>query len=197
MFHNSTLDRGYISSLHVFHTASPVLSLVLWDLFSVWWQMKTINNLSFTLLLCCLLPFYISLSLRLSLHLLSSHRSLFRSHSSLEMQMSWNLGRSPGFSFLHLFNTPISNSLHPTLSLLLSPPLFLSSRGDRKERSSVDWLCLQLFQLLLVLSLGPFDPVFSSHCVCVHASHGAFGNVAVSQLKPLSSSIDSVLCVCD
>lgn len=36
----------------------------------------------------------------------------------------------------------------------------------------------------------------SSLCVCVHVSDGSFGNAALSQLKPWSSVIDSVLCVC-
>lgn len=56
-------------------------------------------------------------------------------------------------SFLHLFNTLISQfSLHPTTRSLISC-------GDGKESGGVDWL---------VLSQGPFGPVFQALQVCVN-----------------------------
>lgn len=56
-------------------------------------------------------------------------------------------------SFLHLFNTLISQfSLHPTTCSLISC-------SDGKESGGVDWL---------VLSQGPFGPVFSALQVCVN-----------------------------
>jgi len=104
--------------------------------------------------------------------------SLF--HSSLEMQMSWNLSPSLVFFLsLHLLN----NFLHPTLALFLHPAfpsshLHLVWRWEKgKIRSR---LALWLFWLCTRSLSGSIWPSLHTACtcvcVCVHACHLSSSN---------------------
>lgn len=131
MFYNSTLDHGYISpsSLHVVLCVSPIGLLAVWDSSVCTFSSICHPSLSAAAVL--------TTSASLSLNFSSSHRSLFHSPSSLEMQMSWNLSRSLGL--LHLFNANLSFHLSPSFTTTLSL-ISISCGEGREERHIVEWL---------------------------------------------------------
>lgn len=131
MFHNSTLDRGYVcpASMWFSHSTSPAfVSLV--GVFSLSVYSLYLPPLSLTL----------SVAAAPSLPPLRSSSSLPSLHlpftsSSLEMQMRWNLVSSLGFFFSYLTPLKHSNSHNSTASPIpLHPPLSLSHLMRRQKR---------------------------------------------------------------
>lgn len=130
---------------------SPIALLVLWDSSVYSFSSLFVTSLSAAALL--------TTSPCLSLNFSSSHQSLFHSRSSLEMQMSWNLGCSPGL--LHLFNDKSlvpSPSLAPPLPRSAPPFLFLSSpshveMGEKKDALLIGSGAVCGFSNMLLFSL--------------------------------------------
>lgn len=117
MFYNPTLDRGYVSSLHVFLTISSILLLVLWDLFAVSLSLFICHQAFLSLYLCRLLHFS-SISLLLHFHSLPLITLIF--HSLSLFIRNAKQPKSQLLSWVLIF-TPLEQQ---PLHLMLSLPLF-------------------------------------------------------------------------
>lgn len=146
----------------------------------------SVTNLSFPPSPCSISPLYFSFTASLLITPISLSLFIRNAEELKPRLLSWVL----------IFYTTLT-TLSPSNSL--PPSLFLFSHLHMRWRWEKRKIRCRLARAVAFLTCtrslsGSTWPSFLVS-VCVHACHGSFGNVALSQLKPLSSLIDSVVCV--